>query len=272
MDQVRPPAATACARHPRRHPLFPPSPFAQSPPMLSSVQAQRPLPRAAGARLYQAVSGMSAAGWLGAGGELEGSLARAAALLCALRGAASLPQYLQMLAPGGGGGGPCTRVWTAGTIAYRFGAGRVARGGGEGLCATAAARAAGWAPAAFPPSMPCRHASLAAHLPTPALPALPACLPPSGATPAACRPPPPSASTASGCGGRPAATALLPSSPAGPRPSARIPPIACSPASRKGACPSANLPVVAAYASPPIPSTTTHHHPCRPLSTRGTTL
>ena len=43
-------------------------------------------------------------------------------LLCAQRPqCVSLPDYLQQVAGGGdaGGGGPCTHVWTTGTIAYR---------------------------------------------------------------------------------------------------------------------------------------------------------
>lgn len=73
----------------------------------------------AGERLYTAISGMSAAAWQDPA-QLNASLAHSEALLCSLHpGCGSLSAYAQWAAGGGGGGGPCTRVWTAGTIAYR---------------------------------------------------------------------------------------------------------------------------------------------------------
>lgn len=69
--------------------------------------------------MHSAIAGMSTAAWLEPT-QLGGTLARAEALLCALHpGCASLPAYVQRIAGDAGGGGPCTSVWTAGTIAYR---------------------------------------------------------------------------------------------------------------------------------------------------------
>ena len=84
-----------------------------------------PLPAAAAERLYDCVAGMGDSAWLDP--DLGSTLGRAQGLLCALHpGCSTVQDYLQRLsggsgAPGGGGGGsgPCTRVWTAGTIAYR---------------------------------------------------------------------------------------------------------------------------------------------------------
>lgn len=87
-----------------------------------------PLPAAAAERLHSSLSGMADSVWLDS---LDEAFRRAEGLLCALHpGCTSLEEYLQHLSSGGGaaggsgtgvGGvsGPCTRVWTAGTIAYR---------------------------------------------------------------------------------------------------------------------------------------------------------
>lgn len=78
-----------------------------------------PLPPGAGGRLHTAIAGMSTAAWLEPT-QLDGTLARAEALLCALHtGCGSLAAYVQRATGDAGGGGPCTCVWTAGTIAYR---------------------------------------------------------------------------------------------------------------------------------------------------------
>lgn len=77
------------------------------------------LPPRAGEALYNAVAGMSAAAWQDPGA-LDATLARAEALLCALHGCGGLGAYTQLLTGGGGSAGPCTSVWVAGTIAYRW--------------------------------------------------------------------------------------------------------------------------------------------------------
>ena len=78
-----------------------------------------PLPAGRAAFLHSCVAGMTADTWLQAS-QVQATLSRAEGLLCALRGVGSLQQYLQAVTgAGGGGAGPCTSVWTAGTIAYR---------------------------------------------------------------------------------------------------------------------------------------------------------
>ena len=87
------------------------------PPPLSAVAVER---------LSNCVARMGDSAWLDPG--LGITLGRAEDLLCALHhGCSSLRDYLQLLSCGSGaggsagsGGGPCTRVWTAGTIAYRW--------------------------------------------------------------------------------------------------------------------------------------------------------
>lgn len=93
------------------------------PPPWAVPPAAQALPRRAGEQLYNAVSGMSPAAW-GDPAQLGSMLARCEALLCALHGSPSLAAYVERMAGGGGGQGPCTHVWTAGTIAYRCPCGR----------------------------------------------------------------------------------------------------------------------------------------------------
>lgn len=90
--------------------------------------AAQPLSAAAASALHTCIAGMSAASWLDPG-SLHATLGRAEGLLCALRGCSSLAAYLQLVTGPGGAGGPCTCVWTAGTIAYRWGCGLGAVGG-----------------------------------------------------------------------------------------------------------------------------------------------
>jgi hypothetical protein len=84
---------------------------------------QPPLSAGAAERLRTWVTGMGDSAWLDPNPRI--TLGRAEGLLCALHpGCNSLGDYLQRMSGGAGaagsGGGPCTRVWTAGTIAYRW--------------------------------------------------------------------------------------------------------------------------------------------------------
>ncbi len=87
---------------------------------MESSSAAAPLSAAAASALHSSIAGMSVAGWLDAA-SLHSTLARAEGLLCALHGCLGLPAYIQRVTGAGGGGCPCTSVWTAGTIAYRWG-------------------------------------------------------------------------------------------------------------------------------------------------------
>lgn len=80
--------------------------------------AQPPLSAAAASALHSCIAGMSAASWMDPA-LLHSTLSRAEGLLCALHGCPSLAAYIQRVTGAGGGGCPCTSVWTAGTIAYR---------------------------------------------------------------------------------------------------------------------------------------------------------
>lgn len=82
--------------------------------------AAPPLSARAVSALHTCIAGMSAASWLDAA-SLHGTLSRSEGLLCALHGCNGLPAYIHRVTGTGGGGWPCTSVWTTGTIAYRWG-------------------------------------------------------------------------------------------------------------------------------------------------------
>jgi hypothetical protein len=100
------------------------------------LQAPQTLSIVACLEMYNAVSCMSVDSWMQHGSAFESTLLNAGRLLCGLRRCDSLQQYLQKLSGGGGSGssGPCTCVWTTGTIAYRCGTlVQIWRGAGRGV-------------------------------------------------------------------------------------------------------------------------------------------